>query len=324
VVFQFQPPIEAACVFFRKTLFCNCRSIAVLINYINQKEEQNHLLLEPKGFIMIRKTIMLIGLLFIAVHGAQFVSANIIKGNSWVYHEQNQTGFPGSVKSEEGTITISIDSVWGIEPDTVFFRVSETDSLHRLPDDSIIKNMVKIDAKKISGSVICSSGLVQKMFGSCELTQYDSADSRAEFPVISRNFCYIIKMTFNGDTLNAIRKGHYRNTNGATMPTIIRGDSTTFLDTIGLAYFQSFFHPVYAYQPFDSSLTLLKYCGKDFNYTTLTGIKNKYTNVNKTSPSNRVAYHKVLGRNTGAQGYTLLGRKGNWKESSFEVLIQKK
>ena len=110
------------------------------------------------------------------------------------------------------------------------------------------------------------------------------------------------------------------------MPTIIHGDSMTILNIIGLAYFQSFFHPVdgRAGEPLDSSLTLQKYCGKDFNYTTLTGIKNKYTNVNKTSPSNHMAYHKVLGRNNIAQGYTLLGRKGIWKNGGFEVLIQKK
>lgn len=277
---------------------------------------------EPKSLFMIRKTIMLVGLLFFAVNGAQTISADIIKGHSWEYQKQYWTSYMGSATgSQIGTIFISIDSVWSNLSDTLYFNVTEIDSLRSINtngggifDTTMIRDTLKIHAQRINDTIHSSSGLVQEMFSSYTLTQYNTTGGQG-----NSSYSSITNEIFGGDTLNALQQGIH--TFDWANPPFISADSLFVIDKIGLAYSLSSSSSM---STTSSSLALAKYCGKDFNYTTLTGIKTKYTNGNKTSPSNHMAYHKVLGRNTITQGYTLLGRKGVWKNGGFELLIQKK
>jgi hypothetical protein len=115
--------------------------------------------------------VIILGFLSLSLRAGEYLSTEIVKGYSWQYQRIDQTVYSGSTR----IINFAIDSVWGSLSDTLFFFVSERDSVNmRLFNvDSTYIQSSKLLCRKSNRIVQCDSPMICKMFNDKAIVKYE-------------------------------------------------------------------------------------------------------------------------------------------------------
>lgn len=268
----------------------------------------------------MRKNIMLgvviISSIFSLSAGAvEYLSTDIIKGSSWRYQTIEGNGYLGVQTTS--IIDYAIDSVWGTVADTLFFLVSERDSVIKrsqintepVIDTQYVKKS-QISCKKADRITICASTIISSMFSDMAIANFDSLS-----PTVNK-FCHPIGIILNSVRYDGLQAGHYYSGVGTHFGSTV--DTTLFANKIGFLRKISLHSGGYPYEGGDGLIVLLQYNGTDVSY--LTNVRPVFTR--KSTVGMAPAMFKCgLGRNNLNPGFNLLGQRRIAVNNGFGMRI---
>jgi hypothetical protein len=252
----------------------------------------------------------------------EYLSTDIVKGYSWKYLRVEHTGY--ELVQSIRIIDITIDSVWGNPSDTLFFWISERDSVNNTyrtygdiygdTTDTVYTQINHILCRKANRVTQCDNTTISELFSDHENTKYDTTKNEV-LNISINSFCYPTKISFSQEQYEGLQLGYYR---GGPNHDGTYGDTSVFCDHIGLLQKKYVYISKHPLSSKDISFTLLSRNGKDISYTC--GVKPVYTRKSGNSMT-PVTYRISFDRNNLIPGFNLLGRHSKLPVNTYGMRI---